>query len=206
MGLSPHGETPDASTLPSAHDAPVGIVSWAEFAGLASAPVTVALRGRVASADEPAERLIFAPPDFWRVTDDHGRLRYLANETGHYRWRTSSGELAGFEERRPGCWTSGGVNCTDLVRARELVNPIDDDFTRPAGPVQEIVFIGRPAWRVLLAPPPHKPQPVWQILDVRSGVTLAYQSPDGPTLIAFTSLATDIDLPPETFAAPPDGT
>ncbi len=62
----------------------VSIISWDEFAGLASAPVTRTLQGRVVSADEPAERVAFSPPDLWRVEDDHGRLRYLANETGHY--------------------------------------------------------------------------------------------------------------------------
>lgn len=182
----------------------MGIVSWDDFAGLAGAPVTLTLHGCVASADEPPERLVFAPPDFWRVEDDHGRLRYLANETGHYQWRASSGELPCFQARRPGYWHSGGVNSTNLVRPRDLVNPTDDDFTRPVGPVEECTFIGRPAWRAMLAPPPRKPQAVWQILDVASGVTLAFQSPNNVTLIGFTSLTTDVECPPETFAGPVD--
>jgi hypothetical protein len=41
------------------------------------------------------------------------------------------------------------------------------------------------------------------VLDVESGVTLAYQSPDGPILAGFTSLTTDIELPAGTFAVPP---
>jgi hypothetical protein len=159
----------------------------------------------VASVDEPAERLAFAPPDFWRVEDDHGRLRYLANDAGHYQWRPSSEDPACFQPRRPGAWHSGSVNCTNLVRSRDLMNTRDDDFTRPAGPVRETTFIGRPAWRVLLAPPPRKPQPVWQVLDVQSGVTLAYESPDGLTLVGFTSLATGVQLPPGTFDLPGDG-
>jgi hypothetical protein len=144
----------------------------------------------------------FSPPDLWRVEDDHGRLRYLANETGHYQWPTSSGEPACFQPRRPGSWHSGAANSSDLIRPRELVNPRDDDFTRSAGPVEETIFIGRPAWRVMLAPPPHKPQAVRQVLDVESGATLAYQSPDGLLLVGFTSLVTGIRLPPETFASP----
>jgi hypothetical protein len=187
------------------HYSVVDIVSWDDFARLASAPVTRTLRGRVVFADEPPERLTFAPPDFWRVEDDHGRLRYLANDVGHYQWRASSIDLACFQARRPGYWHSGGVNSADLVRPRDLVHPNDDDFTQPAGPVEEIIFIARPAWRVLLKPPPRKPQAVWQVLDVESGITLAYQSPDGLTLAGFTSLTTDIEPPSETFAEPANG-
>lgn len=183
----------------------VGTVTWDDFTRLASAPVTLALQGRVTSVDGPAERLIFAPPDFWRVEDDHGRLRYLANEIGHYQWRAGNDEQACFQTRQPGYWHSGGVNSTGLVRPRDLLNPTDDDFTRPAGPVEEATFIGRPAWRVMLTPPPRKPQAVWQVLDVESGVTLAYQSPEGLTLVGFTSLTTDVELSTSAFAAPADG-
>jgi hypothetical protein len=91
---------------------------------------------------------------------------------------------------------------TNLIRPRDLVNPLDEDFTRPAGPVEAITFIGRPAWRVLLTPPPRKPQPVWQTLDAASGITLAFQSPDGVALMEFTHLSTGMELPPETFALP----
>ena len=129
--------------------------------------------------------------------------RYLANETGHYQWNSPDGQVACFEPRRPGYWQSGNANGTSLVRPRDLMNPNDDDFTVPAGPVEQTTFAGRQAWRALLAPPRRKPQPVWQILDAESGVTLAYQSPDGRALVAFTSLATGIELPPDTFALPP---
>ncbi|WP_433291388.1 hypothetical protein ACQP2F_25350 [Actinoplanes sp. CA-030573] len=174
-------------------------VSWTQFARLVGAPVTVTLRGRVASADEPAERVCFAPPDLWRVTDDDGHLRYLANDDGHYTY--PPGETrACFQPRRKGFWHSGGTVCSALIHPRDL-DDADDDFTRPLGAVEEIAFLGRVAWRVLLAPPARKPQPVWQVLDVASGVTLAYQAPDGQPLVAFTALETDVALPDGTFAA-----
>lgn len=181
----------------------VGTVTWDDFARLAGAPVTSALRGRTASADEPAERFLFAPPDLWRVEDDEGRLLYLANDVGHYQWRESSGQVACFQPRRSGYRHSGGVNCTDLVRPRDLLTPRDDDFTRPIGPVEETTVIGRTAWRVLLAPPPRKPEPVWQVLDVESGVTLAYESPDGLTVVGFTCLSTDVRPADGAFDVPP---
>jgi hypothetical protein len=192
----------DVSPLRTGHHSAVGTVTWDDFARLASAPVALALRGHVAPADDPGEQVLFAPPDLWRVENEQGRLLYLANDAGHYQWRASGGQLACFQERRPGYWHSGGVNSTNLVRPRNLLSPGDDDFTRPVGSVEEVTVIGRPAWRVLLAPPPRKPQPVWQVLDVESGVTLAYQTPDGLTLVGFTSLATGIEIPNGVFAAP----
>lgn len=179
-------------------DAIVSNVSWTQFARLVGAPVTVSLRGRVASADEPAERVCFAPPDYWRVTDDDGRLRYLADDDGHHVF-PPGGARACFQPRRPGFWHSGGTVCSALIHPRDL-GAGDDDFTRPLGAVEEIAFLDREAWRVLLAPPARKPQPVWQVLDVASGVTLAYQAPGGAPLVAFTELETDVVLPEGTFA------
>ena len=176
---------------------------WGDFTQLASAPVTVTIRGEVRSIDTaPIEVLSYEPPDQWRIEDGAGNLCYLANETGHYQWPRGGGPLACFQPRQPGVWRSGGMTSPSLIKPRDLVHPQDDDFTRPAGPVEELTFLGRRAWRVLLAPPPRKPQPVWQILDVASGVTLAYQTPDGVGVVEFTTISTNLEFPPETFAEP----
>ncbi|XVU30098.1 hypothetical protein ACQPZJ_24315 [Actinoplanes sp. CA-054009] len=167
-------------------------MDWDDFVRLAGAPVTVALRGRVVAADGAAERVLFAPPDLWRVEDDSGRLRFVADDAGYHTW---TGGAPRFHPRRPGYRHSGGLNSIDLIHPRDLAHPVDDDFTRPAGPVTETAFIGRRAWSVLLAAPPHKPHPVRQILDVETGVTLAYETPDGLALVAFTSLTAGIGLP-----------
>ncbi len=86
------------------------MVGWDEVARLASAPVTVTLRGRVRSTDDAPERLTYAPPDFWRVEDDDGRLRYLANDTGHHERDPPGAEPARVTPRRRGHWTSGGAH------------------------------------------------------------------------------------------------
>jgi hypothetical protein len=182
------------------------VISWDDFARLAGAPVTVTVRGRVWSTDAAAaERVTFAPPDFWRVEDEGGRLRYLANDDGHYQWPAEGGPVSCFQPRRPGDRYSGDTAGAYLIRPRELVRPDDDDFTRPAGPVEELLFLDRPAWRVLLTPPPRKPQPVWPVLDVASGVTLAYETVDGTNVVEFTSIVIDIEVTPETFMTPIDG-
>jgi hypothetical protein len=181
------------------------VIRWDDFARLASVPVTISLQGHVHSTDTAATELVtYAPPDFWHIEDEGGHLRYLANDAGHYQWPAGGGQLACFQPRRPGHWHSGDMTSPNLIRPRELVQPVDDDFTRPAGPVVEILFLGRPAWRVLFTPPPRKPQPVWQILDVASGVTLAYQSLDGTNAVEFTSFVTDIELSKATFLEPTD--
>jgi len=183
----------------------MGTVQWERFARLASAPVTVTMRGEVRSVDmTPYERVWFAPPDSWRIEDETGRLCWLANDDGYYRTQ-AGGDLATFEPRQPGSWRSGDMTAPTLIRPRDLVRPADDDFTRPLGPVEEVEFLGRPAWRVLLAPPPHKPRPVRQILDVVSGVTLAYRDPDGAAVVEFTAIETGAELPADTFAAPSSG-
>ena len=178
-----------------------GAVDFTDFARLASAPVTATVRGRVRSIDmTPWERVWFAPPDFWRVEDGDGVLRYLANDDGHYTWEPGATEPA-FRPRRPGrYWSSGDMVAPGLIHPRDLLDPADDDFTRPAGAIEEIVFLDRPAWRVLLAPPVHKPQPVWQVLDVDSGVTLAYQAPDGSAVVEFVEIETGAALRPAVFA------
>jgi hypothetical protein len=86
-----------------------------------------------------------------------------------------------------------------LIHPRDLLAPIDDDFTTPLGPVEEVTYLDRPARRVTLAPPERKPRPVVQYLDLASGVTLAFTSTDGEPLIGFTEIATGVALPPGTF-------
>jgi hypothetical protein len=178
-------------------------VTWEQFALLASAPVTVALRGRVVSIDPPhVEWISHTPPDSWRIEDEDRHVRFLANESGHYLWPAGRSGAACFQPRRPGYFSSGGMVGPSLVRPRDLLRPTDDDFSRPMSRVEEVPFIGRQAWRVLLAPPARKPQPVWQVLDVISGVTLAYLTTEGVSVAAFTELETDVELPPEAFEVP----
>jgi hypothetical protein len=174
--------------------------TWESFAELASAPVTVTVRGRVVGGDDGPEVFSFSPPDRWRVEDDDHRPLYVADDEARYQW--ADGSFLSFEPRDPRSWISGGVECTGLIKPRELIHPIDDDFTSPAGPVEEVTFLGRPAWRLLLRPPPRKPQAVWQYLDVASGVTLAFRGWDGTPGVGFTAIETGVELPPGTFVPP----
>lgn len=179
--------------------------SWARFAALASSPVTVAVRGAVCTLEtgpQAVEYVTFAPPDNWRIEDREHRLRYLANEVGHFQYPAGGGPVACFQPRRTGWWHSGGMESPALIVPRNLTEPADDDFTRPTGPVEAITYLGRSAWRVTLAPPARKPQALVQVLDVASGVTLALESTTGACLIAFVDIETGVDPPDGTFRPP----
>lgn len=61
---------------------------------------------------------------------------------------------------------------THLLRRREAQAFLGNDFTRPTGPVGATTLLGRLAWTVELAPPPHKPHPIQLIVDAETGVVL----------------------------------
>ena len=176
--------------------------TWDDFARLASAPVVVALQGQVRCVEPvTVERVAYAPPDFWRVEDETLRVQYLANDLGHYQWSIPDGR-ARFQPRRPGYGYSGGMVSPSLIQPRDLVNPVDDDFTRPLAPVEALTFLGRPAWRALLAPPASKPSPVFQVLDLASGITLSFQDLDGNGVLEFAALTTGVEFSSSFFEKP----
>lgn len=178
--------------------------TWEQFARLASTPCSQTVRGTVTSAETgtgTAEHVSFAPPDQWRIEDGEHCLRYLANHVGHFQYPAGGGPVACFAPRRADYWHSGGMQSPSLIMPRDLMKPVDDDFTAPLGPIEEVSFLSRRAWRAVLAPPARKPHPVVQLLDVDSGVTLAYQSTDGQPILAFTGITIGEPLSADTFTA-----
>ncbi|WP_375483418.1 hypothetical protein [uncultured Jatrophihabitans sp.] len=47
-----------------------------------------------------------------------------------------------------------------------------NDFTEPVDGPEEVLMLGRPAWRITLAPPPHKPEPMQIVVDQQTFLTL----------------------------------
>ncbi|MBF6288710.1 hypothetical protein [Nocardia cyriacigeorgica] len=66
-----------------------------------------------------------------------------------------------------------------LVQRRSAADWQGNDFTRPAGEVEEIEFAGRRCWTVELAPPPVKPHPLRIWVDIESGHMLGFHSEAG---------------------------
>ncbi|MEV0432505.1 hypothetical protein [Nocardia sp. NPDC050413] len=65
---------------------------------------------------------------------------------------------------------------TQFLLRRKAAEWAGDDFARPAGPVEEVEFVGRACWTVELAPPPRKPEPLRIWVDKESGQMLGYRS------------------------------
>lgn len=65
-----------------------------------------------------------------------------------------------------------GPGPLELLERRVAEDFLGDDFTRPAGPVGVTTFLGRLAWTVELAPPPHKPYPMQLVIDAETGLRL----------------------------------
>jgi hypothetical protein len=74
-----------------------------------------------------------------------------------------------------------------------------DDFTRPTGPPVEVMFLGRTAWQVELAPPAHKPHPVQVIIDAETGLPLREGNAAFGVFHEWVELDTDAHLPDELF-------
>jgi len=112
-----------------------------------------------------------------RVWRDGPRLRVermdgspLMISDGHTSWRFSD------EHPDPLEYVDADVrylgNGTELLERRDATDWVGNDFTKPTGPIGRVVFLGRDAWAVELAPPSHKPFPIQIVVDRETGLTL----------------------------------
>jgi hypothetical protein len=91
-----------------------------------------------------------------------------------------------------------GAHGADIARR----SPRDwrgDDFTTPTGPARAVTYLGRPAWEVELAPPPHKPSPLVLVVDAVTGMTYEQRSIEFGVLSRWTELVTVESHPEELF-------
>jgi hypothetical protein len=91
------------------------------------------------------------------------------------------------------------LSATELLVRRAPNSFTGDDFTRPTGPVGATTFLGRTAWTVELAPPPHKLYPMQLVVDAETGFVLQ-RGNDGFGLVSKWSEFTVGDpIPAELF-------
>ena len=74
------------------------------------------------------------------------------------------------------------------------------DFTQPTRPPAATTFLGRAAWQVEVAPPPHKPFPLTYIIDDQTGMVLLAVGADGHQHVAWLELEVGCDLDDQLFA------
>lgn len=79
-----------------------------------------------------------------------------------------------------------------------------DDFTIPTGPEAAVTFLGRAAWSVELAPPPHKPFPMQLVIDADTGLILREGNDALGSFHEWAELDPDADLPDGLFTFDPD--
>ena len=88
---------------------------------------------------------------------------------------------------------------THLLARRDPMDFLGDDFTRPTGPARAVTHLGRPAWEVELAPPPHKPYPLRLVVDAATGLVLEQRVEAVGAVDAWTELSMGDPLDPSLF-------
>lgn len=86
-----------------------------------------------------------------------------------------------------------------LTRRRQLEDWQGDDFTRPTGPAVATAFLGRAAWQVEIAPPPHKLFPLTLVVDATTGLVLSQRNVGWRSATEWIELELGVDIPDELF-------
>ena len=118
-------------------------------------------------------------------------------------WRTHDARGT-FAHRSPDEWTTldhAGRPSEDRD-VRHLLRPQFErgDYCTAAGPVTQVVHDGRPAWRVELAPPPHKRGRLALTVDDATGLLVGKENTGGGHLWALHDLVVDEPLDDAVFA------
>jgi hypothetical protein len=74
-----------------------------------------------------------------------------------------------------------------------------DDFTHPTGPVHSTTMLGRAAWSVELAPPPHKPFPLTLVVDAETGIVLQERNDGFGSVTEWVEISFGAELPDDLF-------
>lgn len=91
-----------------------------------------------------------------------------------------------------------GAHGHDIER-RAVTDWRGDDFTTPAGPARQTTFLGRAAWDVELAPPPHKPSPLVLTVDAVNGMVYQQRSVHFGVLSRWTEIVDVASHPDSLF-------
>ena len=69
-----------------------------------------------------------------------------------------------------------------------------NDFTTPTGPAVATTYLGRAAWQLEIAPPPHKPVPITLVIDAATGMQLRWGSDEFGDVFRWTDIDHDVEL------------
>lgn len=139
---------------------------------------------------------VFKRPGEYRVETLDGVPLAIRSRTGTYEFTPAASAPAWHDDTH-------GRHFDDfahVLERRELRDWEGDDFTRPTGPAEAVEHLGRPAWRVELAPPAHKPSPLLLTIDAATGMDLRSESRDFGVLHEWVELTFAADLDDSLFA------
>ena len=85
-----------------------------------------------------------------------------------------------------------------LTHRRALRDWSRTDYTQPTGPILPVTQMGRPAWRVEVAPPPRKQHPLTWVIDDQTGYVLSAES-GGGDYVRWDHLEVGSDIDPAAF-------
>lgn len=74
-----------------------------------------------------------------------------------------------------------------------------NDFTTPTGPATPTTYLGRDAYAVELAPPPHKPAPTTLLIDAATGMQLRWGSDEFGDVFRWTEIDDGVELADDLF-------
>lgn len=95
--------------------------------------------------------------------------------------------------------TSFGWAGADFVRRLPPSRWEGDDFTRLTGPIEDVEYLGRPAYAFELAPPRRKPYPLQLIVDAQTGIVLRQANRDFGSYEEWLEVDVDADLGEDLF-------
>jgi hypothetical protein len=169
---------------------------WTAFAG-EPLPVFTGIRPTVDEQKAAAQPIrVWRDGQRLRIEEPDGTINLIVGDTTCWQFdRDHDAPLAssGTALRYAG---SG----TELLTRREPDAFTGDDFTRPTGPVGATTFLGRPAWTVELAPPPHKPHPLQLVVDAETGIVLQQRNDGFGTVDEWVEFVVGDHLDPALFS------
>ncbi|MGH8891384.1 MAG: hypothetical protein ACRDV3_16685, partial [Acidothermaceae bacterium] len=124
-----------------------------------------------------------------------GRPRAIVGETTMWIWLDGAELPAAF----PKASTAWGWDDQQIVERPQLSRWDGNDFTRPTGPVEPVVLLGRSAWSVELAPPRHKPFPITIVVDAETGVLLQQRNDGFGSVVEWTEVTFGGVVPDQMF-------
>lgn len=145
--------------------------------------------------DDDAEVRVWRDGERVRVERADGAPTFITDGTTTWTFDDDGTAIASTDR----CTTYAGHG-THLVSRRSATDLLGDEFTRPTGRAKAGEHLGRLAWVVELAPPPHKPLPLEVVVDAATGLVLEQSIRAAGASDSWVDLSLGEELDPSLFS------